>query len=118
MSTETITPGDLLIGDYPVATVPVTIAAGADLVRGSVLGQITANDKYSLSASAAGDGSETPKLVLAVDAAASAADVDAVAYASAQLNAAKLVLGAGHTTASVEAAFRAASAPLYIKTLA
>jgi hypothetical protein len=118
MSTETIIPGDLLIGDFPVATVPVTIAAGADLVRGAVLGLITASSKYSLSASAAGDGSETPKLVLAVDAAAAGGDVDAVAYASAQLNADKLVLGTGHTAATAEAAFRAAAAPLYIKTLA
>lgn len=118
MSTETITPGDLLIGDFPVATVPVTIASGADLERGAVLGRITASGKYNLSASAAADGSQTPVLVLAVDAAAAGADVAAVAYAAAQLNAAKLSFGAGHSVATAEAAFRAAAAPLYIKTLA
>lgn len=118
MTTETIIPGDLLIGDYPVMTVPVTVAAGADLTRGAVLGRVSASGKYALSASAASDGSQTPLLVLAVDAAAASADVAAVAYASAALDSAKLSFGAGHSAATVEAAFRAASAPLYLKTRA
>lgn len=116
MSTETFIPGDLLLTDYPVMTVPVTIAAGANLVRGAVLGRVTASGKYIQSSSAASDGSQTPLLVLAVDAAAASADVQAVAYASGAFDADKLVIGAGHTKASVEAAFRAASAPLYTKT--
>ena len=116
MSTETHIPGDLLLTDFPVMTVPVTIAAGANLARGAVLGRITASGKHILSASAAIDGSQTPNLVLAIDANAAAADVAAVAYAAGALDADKLILGAGHTKATVEAAFRAASAPLYTKT--
>ncbi len=53
----------------------VTIAAGADLTVGAVLGKVTASGKYILSAPAAVDGSETPVAVLITDAAAAAADV-------------------------------------------
>lgn len=53
----------------------VTIAAGADLTVGAVLGKITASGKYVLSAPGAADGSQTPVAVLITDAAAAAADV-------------------------------------------
>ena len=38
----------------------VTIISGQNLVRGAVLGKITASGKYNLSLSAAADGSQTP----------------------------------------------------------
>ncbi len=53
----------------------VTIASGADLTVGAVLGKVTASGKFILSAPAAGDGSETPVAVLLTDAAAATADV-------------------------------------------
>lgn len=59
----------------------VTIAAGADLTNGAVLGKITASGKYLLSAPGAIDGSETPVAVLLGDAAAAAADVQAIVLA-------------------------------------
>ena len=65
-----ITPQDfdnLLVADYPVQTEIVTIASGENLTRGAVLGKVTANGKYVLSASAAVDGSEDPVAVLAED---------------------------------------------------
>ncbi|PLU60307.1 head decoration protein [Sinorhizobium medicae] len=131
---------DLLVSDVPVITRNITIVSGQNLKRGAVLGNITTSDKYTLSASAAADGSQTPALVLATDCDASAGDVvaaayasgafdstklilgaghtaAAAAYASGAFDSTKLILGAGHTAATVEAAFRKAGAPLYVRVL-
>lgn len=117
MRTETYTPGDLLVGDYPVAVRAVTIAGGQGvLTRGTVLGE--ASGKYLLSVSAATDGSQVPALVLAVDVDTTAGDTKKSAYASGGFDAAKLIFGEGHTIATVEGAFRKASAPLYLHNLA
>jgi len=117
MRTETYTPGDLLVGDYPVAVRAVTIAGGQGaLKRGAVLGE--ADGKYKLSAAAATDGSQVPALVLAVDVDTTAGDTIKDVYASASFDAAKLIYGTGHTAATVEGAFRKAGAPLYLRSLA
>ena len=54
-----------------------TIAAAADLVKGTILGRVTASGKLAAYASGNVDGSETPIGVLLDDAAAAAADVEA-----------------------------------------
>ncbi len=118
MATETIQPGDLLVNDYPVQTQPATIASGQTLTRGAVMGRVTADDKYKLAASAAGDGSETPVAVLAVDVDASAGDVAASVYVSGGFDKDKLNFGVGVDTDAAEKAFRTSGAPLFIKTLA
>ncbi|MCP4936102.1 MAG: head decoration protein [bacterium] len=117
MTTETILPGDLLVNDYPVQTQPATIASGQTLIRGAVMGRVTADDKYKLAAAAAGDGSENPQSVLAVDVDASGGDVEASVYVSGGFDAAKLNFGVGIDAAATEKAFRAASSPLFVKTL-
>lgn len=117
MRTETYTPGDLLVGDYPVITRNVTIAGGQGLLqRGTVLGE--ASGKYLLSAAAASDGSQTPSLVLAIDVDTASGDTVKPVYASGSFDAAKLILGDGHSATTVESAWRAASAPLYLHHLA
>ncbi|MDV6226295.1 head decoration protein [Nitratireductor aquimarinus] len=117
MNTATFAPNDLLVSDIPVVTRNITLTGGA-YERGTVLGRITASDKYTISEAGAADGSEVPALVLAFDADASGGDVDAAAYASAGLDASKLTFGAGHDADSVEAAFRAADASLFVRKLA
>lgn len=117
MATAAFAPNDLLVSDVPVVTRNITIASGENLKRGAVLGAITASDKYVLSLAAAEDGSQAPALVLAHDCDASGADRVAAAYASAAFDSTKLILGAGHTAATVEKAFRTASAPLYVRVL-
>jgi hypothetical protein len=117
MAEVTFAPNDLLVSDVPVINRNITVAAGQNLKRGAVLGAITASDKFVLSASAAADGSQTPDLVLAIDCDATAGDVVTSAYASAAFDSTKLILGAGHTPATVEAAFRKKSAPLYVRVL-
>lgn len=118
MTLETFQPGDLLLGDYPVQTRPITVASGAgELARGTVLGRVTADDKFITSLSAAVDGSEAPECVLAADIDATAGDVDTVAYYSGKFDASKLTIGTGHTVASLNDAFGANGAPMFVKEL-
>ncbi len=117
MRTETYTPGDLLVGDYPVAVRAVTIAGGQGILkRGTVLGE--AAGKFLLSASAATDGSEVPCAVLAVDVDTAGGDVLKDVYASGEFDAAKLIFGAGHNAASAESAWRKSAAPMFVRQLA
>jgi hypothetical protein len=103
------TPDSLHAGDFPIRTAKVTIVTGQNLVRGSVLGKITASGKFNLSASAAGDGSNTPVAILAEDVDATAADKEAVAYITGDFNGRALTLGAGHTLAAVTLSLRDSS---------
>ena len=84
----------------------VTLLAGTPYPVGAVLGRITASGKYILSASAAVDGSQTPDTILAEDAAAASADVEAIAYFSGEFNELALTYGAGHTANSVRDTLR------------
>ena len=95
---------------------PVTIKSGAAYVRGTMLGNITASDKYQIAIAAAVDGSQVPSMVLAYDVDATAADVVAQAYGEGSFVAELLTLGAGHTIASVEKALRLANSSIYLKT--
>lgn len=100
---DTYSPDNLLAGDFPVATEEVTIESGAGaLTRGTVLGKKTATSKYWKSASAAGDGSETPTRILAQDVDATAADVVATVYQTGEFSQRAITLGTGHTVASVK----------------
>lgn len=63
---------------YGPALLTKTIAAGADLVKGTILGRVTASGKLAAYASGNTDGTQNPVAVLMEDAAAAAADVNAV----------------------------------------
>lgn len=103
------TPDNLLAGEYPRIERLVTIAAGADLAKGAVLGRITASGKFKLSASASSDGSQTPDAILAEKASAAGADVQAVVYFSGEFNENALILGVGHTLDAVRLTLKAKS---------
>ncbi len=105
-SSASFTPDRLVISLDDVVSRKVTIAAGQNLVRGAVIGKITTGGKYSLSASAASDGSQTPDAILADDCNATAADTEAMAYFRVQVNSAAVTLGAGHTVASIREGLR------------
>lgn len=91
-----------------------TILGGLTLLKGSVLGIITATGKLTLSASAAGDGSQNPVAVL--DRNLSTFDTNGttpldtpfdVMVHGAVLNPAALVLGTGMTLGAVQTALLA-----------
>ncbi|WP_424579440.1 MULTISPECIES: head decoration protein [Bradyrhizobium] len=88
----------------------VTIKSGAGvLLKGTVLGQVTADKKYLKSILAANDGSQVPDAILSADVDATAADVEAIVYIAGEVDQDKLILGAGHTLGSVDAVFRTKS---------
>lgn len=111
--TETYTSDNLIAGDHPCVTEEVTVLSGQNLVRGSLLGKVTASEKVVLSLAASGDGSEAPYAVLAEDVDASAADAKGVAYLSGEFNEDDVTFGTGHTAASVRAGLRDLS--IYLK---
>lgn len=81
--------------------VPWTVLTGQTLAKGSVLGVVTASGKLKLSASAAGDGSETPRFVLAEDLDTSGGDKVFSVVAEGYINETALVFGTGHTADTV-----------------
>lgn len=101
------TPDQLIAGEFDdLVAEKITVISGQNLVRGAVLGKITASGKYNLSLSAASDGSQTPDLVLAEDIDASGGDKVALAYSRGDFNAQKLTIGTGHTIASIKEGLR------------
>lgn len=82
----------LFAGDFPRVVKPVVIASGSGLlVKGTVLGKVTASGKYAPYDDTKVDGTEVAKLVLSEDADdATLADVNSIAYASGHFNSAAL----------------------------
>lgn len=76
--TEGNTPGDVLLfeEDNHYSRELVTIAAGANLEPGAVLGEITASGKFAISEEDAATGVETAAAVLLTSAPAAEADVE------------------------------------------
>lgn len=105
-SSAAYSPDNLIAGEGGLISRKVTILTGQNVVRGTVLGKITASGKYIKSLSAAVDGSETPDAILAADCDASAADKEAMVYFAGSFNEAALVIGAAHTAASIREGLR------------
>lgn len=104
--TDLYNPDRLIQGENPI-TQGVTILSGQVLVRGAVLGMITASGKYILSLSAAADGSQTPRAICAVDVDATGADKAGQVFVSGEFDESALVFGTGHTAATVREPLRA-----------
>lgn len=64
MQSSTYVPDQLIANNLQLVTDTVTVSGTAPLVRGTVLGQVTASGEYVLSVKTAGDGSETPCAIL------------------------------------------------------
>lgn len=113
---EVIRPDGTLDGTGVVAvayngSINFTLADGStDFVAGDripvVVDYAAGSGKYKLSLAAAVDGSQTPDMVLAYDADASAGDLEAIAYETANVVAGALTLGTGHTVASIREGLR------------
>ncbi|WP_085625559.1 MULTISPECIES: head decoration protein [unclassified Pseudomonas] len=104
--THTFTPSQLEAGDFPVVMESGVIAAGQQLPRGAVLGQVTASGEYLLCKTAAEDGSQAPKAILdrAVDTTDGAHS--APIRLTGQVLGNQLTLGEGLTLAAAKAALR------------
>lgn len=106
-SEGTFTPDNLIAGDNirPI-TRSVTLVSGQNVVRGTVLGIITATGKYTTSLAAASNGSQTPKAIAAEDCDASGGDKVTLVYIAGEFNENELTLGTGHTLASIREGLR------------
>lgn len=113
-SQETPFQVDGLIAGGTYTTRKVTILSGQTRSRGDVLGKVTASGKHILSLAAAGDGSETPDVVLLHDVDASGGDKEGIALetCSGGVVGSALTLGAGHTIASIRDGLRAKGLPI------
>lgn len=100
------TPDKLIAGEMPLVTRQITLITGQNLVRGAVLGKITASGKYNLSLSAAVDGSQTPDAILAETTDATAADKVTIAYFRGDFNETELTIGAAHTADTIREGLR------------
>ena len=84
----------------------ITLVSGQVLQRGTVLGVITANGKYTTALSASSDGSQTPTAILAEDTDATGADKNTIAYFEGTFVEGALILGTGITIAAARTALR------------
>ena len=101
-------PDNLLAGAHPhINSRKVTLISGQNLTRGAVLGRITTGGKYNLSLSAAGDGSEVPRAILAQDCDASGGDEECLIYETGDFNEDALTIGTAHTADSIRDGLRA-----------
>ena len=107
VTSDTYTPDSLINGDADsITTVKITLITGQSVVRGTVLGKITASGKYNKSLSAAGDGSQTPDAIAVNDCDATSADQELLVYKTGRFNANALTLGTAHTLASITEGLR------------
>ena len=108
--TETFIPDNLFAGTQvqPVVADEVVIATGAGVVvRGTVLGLITASGKYAPVDSSKSDGSQSPVAVLSETVDATSADAVSAGYFTGEFNSRALVFGGTDTAATHTAAARA-----------
>lgn len=102
----TYSPDNLFAGDYPVVSTKLTLVTGESVVRGEVLGVITASGKLAASLSAAVDGSQVPHCIAVEAVDATAADKEILVYLSGHFNASALTIGTAHTAASIREGLR------------
>ena len=104
-----ITPQNLIAGEFPRVARVVTITGDSTLTRGSVLGKIRDNGHYCLSLSTASDGSEQPDAILGQDVDLSQGTAQGLVYLTGEFNPQALTLGNDHTLATIALAFRTRS---------
>ena len=109
-------PDNLVVGGV-IQTAEVVVEGAADLVRGSVLGQISASKNYQIAVEGAGDGSETPVVILGQDVTLSAGnDAVATVYLTGQFDAASVTADASLDDGELWAALSARG--IFLKTVA
>ncbi len=77
---------NLLAGDFPLKTKPVTVLSGETVVRGQVMGKVTSGGKFRGCNVGLSDGAEVAEAVLAEDVDASLADAPGIVYLTGSFN--------------------------------
>lgn len=116
-------PTSLFAGPSDIVARNITILSGAtvnsstSLPRGTVLGRVSASDKYIPSVAGASDGSQAPVAILADDISTASGDVAAPAYFEGEFADLKLTFDASWTAATLEAKFRQSNVPIFLRSL-
>ncbi|MBB2157206.1 head decoration protein [Gluconacetobacter diazotrophicus] len=107
-------PDQLIAGNLKLVTDTVTIGASQTLIRGAVLGRVTATGEYILSVATATDGSQNPAAIL-VDNVTTAAGATQTAgvYLQGEFNSNYLTFDPSWTVATLTPAMRPT---IFIKT--
>lgn len=91
VTTQSGTTVPLFAGDFPRVTKPATIVSGSGvLVKGTVLGIVTATNKFGVYTDAGAGGLDTARAILAEDVDATSADVNCSVYLAGHFNEAAL----------------------------
>lgn len=107
-------PDQLIAGNLKLVTDTVTIGASQTLIRGAVLGRVTATGQYILSVATATDGSQNPCAILVDNVTtAAAATQTAGVYLQGEFNANYLTFDPSWTVATLTPAIRPT---IFIKT--
>lgn len=94
-------PNGLQAGGDPFV-MSVTLVSGQNVVRGTVLGQITTGGKFAKSLTASSDGSEVADAIAFEDMDATLGDKTIQIYVKGKFKLSQLTLGAGHTLATIQ----------------
>jgi hypothetical protein len=100
------TPDNLIAGEFPRISRHGVVTGKTILPRGSVLGRITDDGRYQLSAAKATDGSEIPDTILAETVDTTHGDQQALVYLAGEFNTHALHLGEGHTVDTISQPLR------------
>ncbi len=103
--TEEIESNPIVLSDWRADENGVLVA-GTNYKAGMVLGRVTATGKLTLSLSASTDGSEEPYAILLGDVDATDSDLNGPILLGGKVDKNLLILGTGHTLASIEAGLR------------
>lgn len=106
MTSSMFIPDQLVSGPLQLVTDSVTIAVKGPLIRGTVLGMVTATSQYALSVKTATDGSETPVAILVDDVDTTTVAQQGGVYLMGEFNQNKLIIDASWTLANLKIALR------------
>lgn len=110
---DTFVPDQLIAGNLKLVTEDVTIGASQTLVRGSVMGKVTATGAYILSVATATDGSQTPIAVMVDAVTTTSATGKGSIYKMGEFNSNYLTFDSSWTAGTLAAAM---APPVFVKT--
>ncbi len=103
--TESLNHDALVLSDWRVDENGVLLT-GTNYAKGTVLGKITSSGKYTISLTAAADGSQVPSAILLEDVDATDSDLNGPILLGGKVDKDLLVFGASHTADSTESGLR------------
>ena len=106
MVSTTFVPDQLIAGNLQQVTDTVKIGGATLLMRGAVLGQVTASEEYVLSVKTATDGSEIPCAILVDVADPSGGSVEGGVYEMGIFNQNRIIFDNSWTLAELKMALR------------